>query len=305
MNKILIVSGATASGKSALAKKIAEEKNGVIINADSIQLYRELPILSAQPDANDTRQIPHFLYSVLKHNENSSVALWLDLAKNAIDEALKNQKLPIVVGGTGLYISKLIDGINQIPEIDEDLKNEIKNYTREELRKILIDLKDDEAAKNLDTQRLARRLEVLKQTGKTLSWWQSQPAKTFFRKENFIHLNIELPRNLLYQNCNERFKTMFENGAVEEVENLLKLEPKFDCGVVKTIGYLEIKDYLSGKINKNTAIQIASQKTRNYAKRQLTWFRHQFKEKIVINDPTHHHSNIIATTAQDGMTIIY
>lgn len=295
MNKILIISGATASGKSALAKKIAFknkfEKNGVIINADSIQLYRELPILSAQPNIDEQKQLPHFLYSILKHNENSSVATWLNLARNIIDQTLQNNQLPIVVGGTGLYISKLIDGINPVPEIAEDLKNEMaqiyKNCDREELLKILIDSgENQETVFKLDKQRLARRLEVLKQTGKTLSWWQNQPNQTFYPRENFIHLNIDLPRDLLYQNCNQRFETMFENGGVEEVQNLIKLKPDNDSSIIKTIGYLETKDYLAGKIDKITAIKIASQKTRNYAKRQLTWFKNQFKDKIIVENPS-------------------
>ena len=121
--RILIISGATATGKSDLAIKIATQKNGIIINADSMQLYSELPILSAQPKLEHLKQAPHFLYSILKHNQNSSVAHWLFLATQKIDQALQNNQLPIVVGGTGLYISKLIDGINQIPEIEPDLKD--------------------------------------------------------------------------------------------------------------------------------------------------------------------------------------
>ncbi len=282
VKRILIISGATASGKSALALKTALEKNGVIINADAMQLYKELPILSAQPNAADQKLAPHFLYSVLKHNENSSVAAWIQLVIEQINLALEKGKLPIVVGGTGLYISKLMDGINKIPEIDENLKNEFRqmllNISREELIKTLTDLGEnlDEVSK-LDKQRLGRRLEVLKQTGKTLSWWQKQPNQIFYPKEYFEHINVELPREILYQNCNQRLALMFENGALEEVEALLKQGANEDSPIARTIGFLEIKDYLEGRIDKDQAIEIASQKTRNYAKRQLTWFRNQFK----------------------------
>jgi tRNA dimethylallyltransferase len=276
--KILVISGATASGKSALALGSALEKNGVVINADAMQLYSELPILSAQPSKSDQKLTPHFLYSVLKHNENSSVVAWLDLAVGQINSALKNNQLPIVVGGTGLYISKLIDGINEVPAIDDVVQKEVRSLAREDLLKILIDLGESkELVEKLDKQRLSRRLEVLKQTGKTLSWWQNQPNKIFYPKEYFKHINIELPRDQLYSNCNQRLQIMFENGAVEEVENLAKQAPDKDSLVTKTIGYEEIKDYLAGKISKEQAIEIASQKTRNYAKRQLTWFRNQFK----------------------------
>jgi tRNA dimethylallyltransferase len=275
--EILVISGATASGKSALALGTALEKNGVVINADAMQLYSELPILSAQPSKSDQKLAPHFLYSVLKHNENSSMAAWLGLAVGQINLALKNNQLPIVVGGTGLYISKLMDGINEVPAIDDEVQKEVRSLAREDLLKILIDLGDSkELVEKLDRQRLSRRLEVLKQTGKTLSWWQNQPNKIFYPKEYFKHINIELPRDQLYSNCNKRLEIMFENGAVNEVENLVKQAPDKDSLVTKTIGYEEIKDYLAGKISKEQAIEIASQKTRNYAKRQLTWFRNQF-----------------------------
>jgi len=287
--KILIISGATASGKSALALKIAAQKNGIIINADAMQLYRELPILSAQPSADDLKLAPHFLYSTLKHNQNSSVAVWLDLVVKQINEALENGQLPIVVGGTGLYISKLIDGINKIPEIDENLKIEIRqtleNSGKNELIKMLIDLGENcEEIVGLDKQRLARRLEVLKQTGKNLSWWQSRPNHIFYPEEYFWHINIELPREKLYKNCNQRLDFMFKNGAVEEVRKLLAQNPEEDSGIFKTIGFLEIKNYLQGNIDQKQVIEVAAQKTRNYAKRQLTWFRNQFKNKIVIAD---------------------
>ncbi|MFT5703240.1 MAG: tRNA dimethylallyltransferase [Rickettsiales bacterium] len=278
--KIIVISGATAIGKSALATKIACQKDGVIINADAIQLYQELPILSAQPNAEDSKSAPHFLYSALKHNQNSSLAIWLDLARKQIDLALKGGKLPIVVGGTGLYLSKLIDGINTIPKTDEDLERSIRKIEdREELIQDLRNLGDNlENLENLDKQRLARRLGVLKQTGKNLSWWQNRPNEIFYPKEYFHHINVNLPREELYQNCDSRFDLMLKSGAIEEVQNLLKEDLKEDATIQKTIGFLEIKSFLNGEINIDEAKIIASQKTRNYAKRQLTWFRNQFRE---------------------------
>ncbi|MCE3255367.1 MAG: miaA [Rickettsiaceae bacterium] len=285
MNKILIISGATASGKSALAMQIAAEKNAVIINADSMQLYLELPILSSQPSAEDLKHSPHFLYSVLKHNENSSVGIWLEMVKRAIDNALENRQLPIVVGGTGFYISKLVDGINQIPEIDQALQNQLRQFTSEDLKKELLTLGENLLElENLDPQRLMRRLEVLKQTGKSLSWWQNQPRKTFYNQEDFSHFYIDLPRDKLYQNCDERFASMFKNGAVEEVKNLINSGLSDNSLIIKTIGFEEIRNYLNGEIDQQTAIENARQKTRNYAKRQMTWFRNQFKNKIVITN---------------------
>ena len=275
--KILIISGATASGKSALALKKALKENGVIINADSMQLYQELPILSAQPSLDEQKQVPHFLYSILKHNQNSSLQSWLEMAKSKIDQAFADEKLPIIVGGTGLYLSKLIDGINEIPAIDENLRAKIRDLQREELIENLINLGEEKSLiTHLDKQRLGRRLEVLKQTGKSLNYWQEQPNKIFYPKEFFEHINLNPPREELYENCNKRMKLMFENGAIDEVENLIVQKPSVDSLVLKTIGYLEIRDYLGGKISKEEAIDLAAQKTRNYAKRQLTWFRNQF-----------------------------
>jgi len=285
--KILIISGATASGKSALALKTATEnkleRSGRVINADAMQLYSELPILSAQPCEVEQKLAPHFLYSVLKHNENSSVAAWLKLAIEQIDSALQNEQLPIVVGGTGLYISKLMDGINKVPEPDAGLRMEVRqlmqNVEKEELIKILLSLGENLLEiEKLDKQRLTRRLEVFKQTGKSLSWWQLQPNEIFYPRENFEHINVELSREELYQNCDRRLRAMFKNGAPEEVEALLKENLAEDSPITKTIGFLEIKDCLQGKINQEQAIEIASKKTRNYAKRQLTWFRNQFSK---------------------------
>ncbi|MFT6106109.1 MAG: tRNA dimethylallyltransferase [Rickettsiales bacterium] len=277
--KILIISGATASGKSALALKIAQEKNGIIINADSMQLYKELPILSAQPNCEDFKLAPHFLYSTLKHNQNSSLAIWLDLAIKKIDEALQKKQLPIVTGGTGLYLSKLIDGINKVPEINESITKKVRQIeSKKELIKELQDLGEKfDALMDLDKQRLSRRLEVFRQTGKSLSFWQDQPNKIFYPKENFSHINVKLSREDLYLNCDSRFDSMLKNGAIEEVEDLLKEDLSDDSLILKTIGFLEIKDFLSGKIDIDTAKKIASQKTRNYAKRQLTWFKNQFR----------------------------
>ena len=188
MNKILIISGATASGKSGLATRIADRtkpaKEAVIINADSMQIYSELSILSAQPNAEDLKQHPHFLYSVLKHNQNSSLAIWLEMAKKAIDQALESEQLPIVVGGTGLYLSKLIDGISHIPEIDSDLKNQIRHLDKKELLENLQALGENlTEIESLDQQRLARRLEVLKQTGKTLFGGKISLIKFFIRQK--------------------------------------------------------------------------------------------------------------------------
>ena len=283
MSEIIVIYGATASGKSRKAMEIAMEnraKNPAIINADALQLYSELPILSAQPSQIEQEKTPHFLYSRLKYNENSSVANWLKMVVIKINKILGQGGLPIVVGGTGLYIKSLISGINEIPEIDGDLRSKIREFCRnssfDEIRKKLNDLGDDsKAIQSLDAQRLTRRLEVIKQTGKSLTFWQNMPPKIFFPRKNFTIINQELPREKLYENCNLRLKVMFSSGAIYEAENLIKLNPSPNLMISKTIGFLEIKEMLEGKISEKEAYEKAAQKTRNYAKRQLTWFRNQ------------------------------
>lgn len=285
--KILIISGPTASGKSGLALDIAKETDAVIINADSIQLYKELPILSSQPNKDDLKQNNHRLYSVINHQESFSVNHWLELATKEINDALDKNKLPIIVGGTGLYLSKLIDGINEVEEVSEENRQYCTDiFDKSGLKGLiedLISLGDEERkVTQLDKHRLMRRLGVLKQTGKTLSHWHSFPLKRFYSKEAFIHVNLNPDREILYSKCNERFLAMIKNGAIKEAENFLKLNPKENLPIMKTIGLSEIKDYIDSKIDEDEIIELASQKTRHYAKRQLTWFRNQFKDKIEV-----------------------
>ena len=287
--KILIISGATASGKSSLALNFAEFKNISIINADSLQIYKGLPILSSQPKKEEIEKVTHNLYSVLNFEESSSVGLWLKLVKFAIEESWQQKKLPVIVGGSGMYISKLVEGISEIPEIDE----EIKKFSRElfeeigveEFREKLINLSEEkERIINLDKQRLIRAYEVLKQTGKPLFWWQNQPNKMLFDDKIFTHINLNPNREELYKNCNWRFELMLKNGAIDEVKSFMNHVSIETLPIAKTLGFIEIVDFLNERISYEEAIKIASQKTRNYAKRQLTWFRHQLPNKLVFSE---------------------
>lgn len=288
-NKIIIISGPTASGKSSLALEFAKHRDISIINADSLQIYEGLPILSSQPSADDLLQVRHRLYSFLKPSQNSSVGLWLRLVKNEIEESWKLGKLPVIVGGSGMYISKLVDGISEIPEIDEHLKEGARelfetmgaDYFKEEL---ILAGESEEKVLKLDKQRLIRSYEVVKHTGKTMSWWQTQPKKKLFDEAMFTHVNLNPDRETLYDNCNMRFELMLKNGAIEEVEALLGQHSLSDSLITKTLGFAEIIDFLDEKMTYEEAIAISSQKTRNYAKRQLTWFRNQFPHKNVFSN---------------------
>ena len=284
MKKAIIISGPTASGKSSLALQMADYGDIAIINADALQVYKGLPILSSQPNAQDQKIAPHFLYSYFKAEQSCSVGLWLELVKSTIEEVWQQNKIPLIVGGSGMYISKLIDGISEIPAIDEAIKIEVgelyKNLSHEEFIKNLVLLGEDfDKLKNLDKQRLTRAYEVIKQTKKSIFWWQNQPTKKIFDSQIFTHINLNPPREQLYKNCNSRFEIMLKSGVLEEVKALISKGLQDNSQITKTLGFLEIKDFLQEKIKRENMIEIASQKTRNYAKRQLTWFRHQFVEK--------------------------
>ncbi len=314
MKKAIIISGPTASGKSSLALQMGDFRDIAIINADALQIYEGLPILSSQPTVADKKIASHSLYSYFAPEKSCSVGLWLELVKSTLEEVWRQEKIPLIVGGSGMYISKLLDGISEVPAIDEAVRTEAgelyKNLSREEFLQNLILLGDkseigaeiaedkkmdaeilegnlenqNDRLKNLDKQRLIRAYEVLKQTGKTIFWWQSQPTKKIFDSQIFTHINLNPPREQLYKNCNSRFEIMLKTGAIEEVEALISKGLRDDLQITKTLGFLEIKDFLQQKITREKMLEIASQKTRNYAKRQLTWFRHQFAEKNVFDD---------------------
>ncbi len=274
--KIIIISGATASGKSQLAVDFAQINHGVIINGDSLQQYHDLPILSALPNLEMQKKVEHQLYGHLDYNEKSSVAQWLAKVKKIIEDIWQKNQLPIVVGGTGLYLSKLIDGINFIPEIS--------NQTKIKAQEHFLELGFEQFKKKygndkiIDKQRLIRACEVFLETRQPIEFWQSQVKQRIFPDAEFIHANLALARETIYQNCDLRFASMLKTGAISEVENLLKKNIDLTLPITKTLGFIEIKKFLKKEINFASMQELAQQKTRNYAKRQLTWFRHQFKD---------------------------
>lgn len=277
---IHIVAGATASGKSARALALAEQIGGVIINADSQQIYRELRILTARPSVEEEEKVPHKLYGVLSGEESCSAGKWLRLAKMEIDWALAQNISPIVVGGTGLYLKALVQGIAEMPALDASVRAQAqtdyeqmgKDAFAERLRAV-----DPEFFTRLavvDRQRLIRAYEVWLGSGKPLSFWQQQKAAPAYAPDQFRLEVVELPRDALYARCDARVAQMVEQGAVEEVRNLARPV----CGpLAKIIGVPELSAYLKNEITLPMAISAMQQATRNYAKRQLTWFRHQLK----------------------------
>ena len=274
---VALIAGPTASGKSALALALAERAGGVIINADSAQVYRDLQLLSAAPSAEEHARAEHRLYGVLDGAQPCSAADWAAMARQEIERARSGGKLPILAGGTGLYLRTLLDGIAPVPPIDAEVRREVRNAPVEENRARLQEL-DRQAAARLnarDSARIARALEVVLSTGRTLDQWQQ-------RREGGIGDEIALrplillpPRDWLYQRCDRRFARMVEQGAVEEVTALLERELNPNLTVMRAIGVGEIAAWLRGEMSREQAIAAGQHATRRYAKRQYTWFAHQ------------------------------
>jgi tRNA dimethylallyltransferase len=274
---LALIAGPTASGKSALAVALAERTGGVIVNADSAQVYRDLPVLSAAPGAEELARADHRLYGYLDGSQACSAADWAARAREEIAEIHAEERLPILTGGTGLYLRTLFDGIAPVPAIDPLVREQVRAASVEENRARLLEL-DAEAAERLrpaDKARIARALEVVLSTGRTLSDWQQ-------RREGGIAGAVELrplillpPRDWLYGRCDQRFARMVEDGAADEVKALLARNLDPNLPVMRGIGVREIAAFLGGDISLKDAVEAGQQATRRYAKRQYTWFAHQ------------------------------
>ena len=272
-----IIAGPTASGKSALALALAEAEGGIVINADSAQIYRDLPILSAAPSREEHARAEHRLYGDRDGALPCSAAGWAALAKQEIARAHLLGKLPILTGGTGLYLRTLLDGIAPVPAIDAGVRKLVRSRSAEENRDELVQL-DPEASARLnpaDTTRIARALEVVKSSGKPLKSWQSEREGGIADRVSLRVLLLLPPRAWLYARCDKRFASMVEQGAVEEVERLLARNLDPDLPVMRAIGVPEIAAFLRGESSREAMIAAGQQATRRYAKRQYTWFAHQ------------------------------
>jgi tRNA dimethylallyltransferase len=274
---VALIAGPTASGKSALGLALAEQTGGVIVNADSAQLYRDFRVLSAAPSADDLRRAEHRLYGVLDGAEPCSAADWAAMARREVDDIHRQNKLPILVGGTGLYLRTLLDGIAPVPTIDPEVRRKVRDAAVEPNRTRLAKLDPDAATrlKPTDSTRIARALEVVLSTGRTLGDWQRQRHGGIGDAIALRTLILLPPRDWLYERCDERFAAMIEHGAIEEVEALLKrnLDPRLP--VMRAIGFREIAAFLNNESSREQAIALGQQATRQYAKRQYTWFAHQ------------------------------
>ena len=287
-SKIILISGPTASGKSSFAIKLAKKIKGEIVNADSMQVYEQLKILSARPSPKNYQSIKHHLYGFQDAKKNFSTGDWLKIANKKITEVKKRKKIPIFVGGTGLYFKALTDGLVRIPNIPIKFRNQIRNLNKKigqnKFYKQLLKL--DPLSKNkinpTDTQRSIRAFEVKKFTKKSLHDWFKN-TKSNYLEEDFFKIYIDYPRDELIERIHQRTGKMIKMGAVNEVKRFLKLKIKKQMTAFKAIGVNEIQEYLSKEKKIDEIKEKISIKTRQYAKRQSTWARGHMSDWVKLN----------------------
>ena len=287
-SKIILISGPTASGKSNFAINLAKKINGEIINADSMQVYKELRILTARPKQKDYQKIRHHLYGFLNVAKNFSTGQWLKLCQKKIKEIQSRNKIPILVGGTGLYFKALTDGLVKIPNIPLIVRNKIRNLQKrlgqKKFYEKLLKLDPFSIGKinPTDTQRSIRAYEVKKFTKKSLTEWFKN-TKSKFQDDVFFKVYIDYPRPKLIERIASRSEQMLKDGAINEVKRFLKLKIKKDNSSNKVIGIAEIKEHLEKKLDLKDVIEKITIKTRQYAKRQSTWAGGQMSNWNKIN----------------------
>jgi tRNA dimethylallyltransferase len=277
-SKIILISGPTASGKSKFAVKIAKKIEGEIINADSMQVYKTLKILTARPNKEEQKNIKHHLYGVVDLNEKFSTGQWLELAIKKIKSVQKKKKIPILVGGTGLYFQSLINGLVRIPEIPLKFRNKVRLISKREGQKkfykklLKLDPKVKDKFDPNDTQRSIRAYEIKSYTDISMYDWLAR-TESEFKNSDFLKLYIETKREKLIERINLRTLNMINGGAINEVKKFIKLKIRKDQSVNKVIGIAELTQYLNHEVTLEEAKELISIKTRQYAKRQATWAR--------------------------------
>ncbi len=298
-NPVIIIAGPTASGKSQLAIDLAVALNGVILNADSMQIYKGTPILSAVPTIQDKQIVEHRLYELFPNNFNSSVVDWLNKIVPEIRSVWQENRIPIIVGGTGLYLDNLINGTTPIPETSKKAHQETMKLLSEiSVQKLHEKLKevDAETAARLsenDTTRVRRAYEVWLDTKIPLSVWHKKDMIKKIPEAHFYIIKIIPDKKELDERCYLRFDKMLEQGALEEVKQLARANLDRKLPAMKALGVPELLAYVDNKISLEEAVDLAKLHTRQYAKRQLTWFRHKLKANFDINKCYHTDKNLI------------
>tara|TARA_B100000131_G_C18047885_1_gene585154 strand:- start:407 stop:1315 length:909 start_codon:yes stop_codon:yes gene_type:complete len=287
-SKIILISGPTASGKSKFALKLAKKTKGEIINADSMQVYKELRILTARPIKKDYNKIKHHLYGFQSVKKKFSTGKWLKLVNEKIFLIKKRKKIPILVGGTGLYFKALTDGLVKIPHIPIKFRNKIRNLQKKTGQRnffkqlIKLDPLINEKINPTDVQRSIRAYEVKSFTKISLVDWFKK-TKSKYTKDEFVKIYIDFPRENLLKKISLRVDKMFKEGAIQEVKKFLKIKLKKDNSANKIIGINEIRDFLNKKTDLKVTREKITIKTRQYAKRQSTWARGQMMDWQKVN----------------------
>lgn len=283
---VIVIAGPTASGKSGLAMNLAERFDGTIVNADSMQVYSDLRVLTARPSVEDEARVPHRLYGYRDAADMASAADWMRDARAVIAEIRGDGHCPIVVGGTGLYLRALMEGLAEIPEVPAEIRATARARHREIGAKAFhkeLEARDPKIAARLhveDSQRVLRAWEVFEATGRALSDWQADPVTP--PDMTFRVVVLMPPREELYAACEHRFDGMLDAGALNEVRELAAraerevLDPALP--IFKALGYPALSAHLCGEMSLAAARETSQQQTRNYAKRQMTWLRHQLPE---------------------------
>lgn len=287
----ILIAGPTAGGKSAMALQMAKKYNGVILNTDSMQVYNTLQVLTARPSRDEMDDIDHLLYGHVEATQFYSTGQWVRSVETLLPTIRAAGKIPVFVGGTGLYFKALTGGLSDMPDVPEDIRNQYRQRLLEsgalalyeELQQL-----DPEIARKLnmsDGHRIVRALEILAATGKSISQYTSVGGPMVVNPLKAKKIVVLPDRQVLHKKINQRFETMLEYGAVSEVEAFLAQDPDPTCPAMKAIGVREIEQFLKGKLSRNDVISLASAATRQYAKRQMTWFRNQMGEDWVRVDP--------------------
>jgi tRNA dimethylallyltransferase len=285
-----LIAGPTASGKSALALEIARERDGVIINADSMQVYDVLQILTARPNESEMGGVPHFLFGHVHPSQRYSVGLWIDDVLSLLAEPKIEGRHLVFVGGTGLYFKALLGGLSPMPEIPEEVRSYWRGRLEEAGPEALhaeLSARDAMAAARLkpqDGQRIVRAIEVVEASGEPIGHWQARSGEALIGGRDVCKICVLPEREVVRARIDLRFKAMVQNGALEEVRSLLALDLDPLLPGMKAIGVSELGTYLRGESELETAIERASAATRQYAKRQTTWLRHQFGPEWEIRD---------------------
>ena len=276
---LIIIAGPTCVGKSLIAMKLAKKIDGVLINADSVQVYKDLKLLSARPSEEDMRQIPHLLYGYVKSEKNYSIADWLQQLNKVLLDLEKIKKTAILVGGSGLYLNAVINGLAPIPRLREEIKKEsllkLNKIGIDSFKELNFNIDPKFVNKNHDKHRLLRLYGVFLQTNKNMTYWYNKPRQGAIKKNIYSFL-INLERKLIYKKCELRFDNMLREGALKEVKKLHQSNIDRSLPVAKCLGVKWLLIYLDKKISFEDAVKLTKRDTRRYVKRQITWFSHNY-----------------------------